>query len=157
MAQIPQMFRDSNYELVKYDGSPVQWRVSVYGLCIINDSLLLIKQKGAEFYDVPGGGVELDETLPEALLREGREEAGWELLPLQPLNIVSDWFYHRDENKFYRTLQHYYVVSGKEAMEKPLDKRVESVQLVSFDTFDQYKIYPLVLKAFDCYKFLLKT
>ena len=144
MPNIPAQFRDSNYQPVEYDGSPVEWRVSVYGICIQDDSVLLVHHNKENFYDAPGGGVELDETLEEALLREGKEEAGWELRPEKFIYAVSDWFYHSDEKKFYRTLQHYYKVTGHKLEQPPTDKRIVFAELVPLAKLSAFKIYPHV-------------
>lgn len=147
MSRIPEIFRDSNYEDVPYDGSPVTWRVSVYGMCLIDDALLLVNHKDEKLYDIPGGGVELGEELEEALTREGLEEAGWEIKPQRLLFTMSDWFYHTEEKKFYRTLQFYYLVEGKKVLEKPTDKRMIFAELVPIKKIKEFPIYPNIERA----------
>lgn len=147
MPNIPAVFRDSNYQPVPYDGSPVVWRVSVYGICIIDEKLLLVHHNTEKFYDAPGGGVDLDETLEQALQREGREEAGWDLQVNQFIYVQSDWFYHQDEKKFYKTLQLYYTVKGSKLAEKPTDPRIVFAELVPLKELGKYELYPNVLKA----------
>src|SRR4249919_3771137 len=52
----------------------LRWRPSVYAIIIKDGKLLCSPQYNG--YDVPGGSVELGETLEEALVREVREETG---------------------------------------------------------------------------------
>jgi 8-oxo-dGTP diphosphatase len=52
----------------------LRWRPSAYGIVLKDGKLLVSPQFHG--YDLPGGGVELGETLEEALLREIREETG---------------------------------------------------------------------------------
>jgi ADP-ribose pyrophosphatase YjhB (NUDIX family) len=54
-------------------------RTGVYGIAIQNGKLLVIKQKKGPFigkFDLPGGKIEPQETIEEALRREFREEVG---------------------------------------------------------------------------------
>lgn len=147
MVSIPKLFRDSNYQPVPYTGSVVTWRVSVYGICIIEDSILLVNHQDEKLYDVPGGGVELDEELEQALAREGLEEAGWELKPTRLLFTTLDWFYHTTEDRFYRTLQFYYSVSGSQVLEKPSDPRMIFAGLVPLSKITEYNLYPNIERA----------
>ncbi|MBP7774964.1 NUDIX domain-containing protein, partial [Candidatus Woesebacteria bacterium] len=66
-------FSNANLEPVPYDGSEVTWRVSAYALIIRDGKLLLAKSKHEKFYDVIGGGVDIGETIEEALHREAAE------------------------------------------------------------------------------------
>lgn len=54
--------------------------LGVYGIGVRSGKMLLIRKKRDPYagrYDLPGGTVEPDETLAEALRREFREETGW--------------------------------------------------------------------------------
>jgi 8-oxo-dGTP diphosphatase len=54
---------------------------------IFRDGRVLIVRRGRPpahgLYTLPGGGVELGETLEEAIKREAREETGLEIAPLE--------------------------------------------------------------------------
>jgi 8-oxo-dGTP diphosphatase len=54
---------------------------------IFRDGRVLIVRRGRPpahgLYTLPGGGVELGETLEEAIIREVREETGLEIVPLE--------------------------------------------------------------------------
>lgn len=47
------------------------------------DEILVIREsrRGAPYVDLPGGSPEMDETLERALIREVREETGYEVVP----------------------------------------------------------------------------
>lgn len=53
-------------------------------IIIKNNKLLLVTGHGADFYWTPGGGVENNETPPEALIREVKEELGIAILKYSP-------------------------------------------------------------------------
>jgi ADP-ribose pyrophosphatase YjhB (NUDIX family) len=54
-------------------------------IIIKNGTLLLIHRKkpGQNYYILPGGGVELDESFQDACIREVKEETGLDVLHLQ--------------------------------------------------------------------------
>lgn len=58
-----------------------------------NGKIVLILRKGETFHDfwaLPGGAVEEDETIEEALIREMKEETGVKVKPKEILGIFSD-------------------------------------------------------------------
>jgi len=58
-----------------------------------HESLVLIKRKNPPYKDhwaIPGGFVELGETLEYAVMREAKEETGLDVEPIKIINIYSD-------------------------------------------------------------------
>jgi len=66
------------------------FRPSVYGVLIDNNKVLLSKQ--FDGYDFPGGGVNVDETLEEACIREFLEETGITVRVLEPVYCGTSFF-----------------------------------------------------------------
>jgi 8-oxo-dGTP diphosphatase len=71
-------------------------------IIIQNRKLLLIhRQKpGRDFYVLPGGGVEFEESFEEACIREVKEETGLDVLALQ---LVSRYISLEKEENYYFT------------------------------------------------------
>lgn len=88
------------------------FRPSVYGILVENDRVLLSKQWDG--YDFPGGGIEIHETIEEALKREFFEETGLHIEPFAPIHCESSFFNpshsknHKDE--YWNCQLIYYVV-----------------------------------------------
>jgi ADP-ribose pyrophosphatase YjhB (NUDIX family) len=57
------------------------FRMGVYGILRQNDTILFVKSKWAKILEFPGGGVEINETIPNALTREIKDETGLEVEP----------------------------------------------------------------------------
>jgi 8-oxo-dGTP pyrophosphatase MutT (NUDIX family) len=81
---------DIDGEEIEVDVDKLQFRPSVYGILIENGKVLLSKQWDG--YDFPGGGVELYETLEQALKREFIEETGLEIKIGEPVHCGSSFF-----------------------------------------------------------------
>lgn len=80
--------KDNNQYAVTPD--QLKMRPSAYGLLIEDGKILLSKQWDG--YDFPGGGMEIDETWEETLIREFQEETGLDIQPLYPIFATSSFF-----------------------------------------------------------------
>ena len=88
--------------------SPSAPVVGVGGVLIRDGKVLLIRRGKPPLYGrwvVPGGTVELGESLEQALVREMREETGLEVVPLEVLTVFD-----RIERDGGRVVYHYVVV-----------------------------------------------
>ena len=89
-----------------------------------NGELLLIhRQKpGRDYYILPGGGVELDESFEEACAREVKEETGLDALAMQ---IVYRYFYGGSEEVYFmlRVSAGEPVLGGSEAQRQSPDNQ----------------------------------
>lgn len=80
---------------------------AVVGPIIYNDQgeILLIKNpKFKDFWTVPGGHIELNETAEEALKREIREETGLELKDIEAISFsegINPEFFYKDKHFIY--------------------------------------------------------
>ncbi|MFA5184081.1 MAG: NUDIX hydrolase [Patescibacteria group bacterium] len=89
------------------------FRPSAYGLLIEDGKVLLSRQWDG--YDFPGGGVEIDETLEEAVVREFWEETGLKVRPLNAFYATSSFFKPslRGDGKLYWNCQLIYFLVEK--------------------------------------------
>lgn len=76
-----------NYE----QNMPEIYRVAVRGIIIVDGKLLLIEDSFGEM-KLPGGGIEEGEDDIQALIREVREETGYEIIPdtIQPFGEIEE-------------------------------------------------------------------
>ena len=73
----------------------VDTHVGFYGVIIHDGKIALIKKARGGYkglYDLPGGGIEHDETPLEALTRELMEEIGVSIVKAELLDAVSKTF-----------------------------------------------------------------
>ena len=127
---------------------PSQPSVGV-GAVVIRDGRVLLIRRGKEplrgRWLVPGGTLELGETLEEAVVREIREETALEVAPLEVLTVFDR--VDRDEG---RVLYHYVIVdylceylSG----EPRAGSDAEAVALVALEDLPAYDLPPKALEV----------
>ncbi len=59
--------------------SPRQFRIGVYAVIFRESEILLALRRDIEWWNLPGGGLEIGETVEEGVCREVREETGLEV------------------------------------------------------------------------------
>jgi len=100
-------FKDWNqkeHELPK--GRIYTWRPSAYAYVVQNDRTLLIRAKQHGRWELPGGGINLNESILTGLEREVFEETGYRIKTrnAEPYYIFDDFFYALDIDKYWHTL-----------------------------------------------------
>ncbi len=87
----------------------VDTHVGSYGVIIRDRKIALIKKARGGYkglYDLPGGGIEHDETPLEALTRELMEEIGVSVVKAELLDVVSKTFKWDMNDKLIQDLHH---------------------------------------------------
>ena len=88
---------------------PAQPLLGVGAVILKGRKILLVQRKfepKAHFWTLPGGTLELGETIHHALKREIREECGIEIEPKKIIDVID--YIERDENK--QVKYHYLLV-----------------------------------------------
>jgi len=90
---------DLNEKEFEVSADKLIFRPSVYGVLIEGGKVLLSKQWDG--YDLPGGGINIHETIEEALKREFFEETGIKVELISPLHCETSFFYpnYSEKNK----------------------------------------------------------
>jgi 8-oxo-dGTP pyrophosphatase MutT (NUDIX family) len=98
--------RDINGKAIKMPVEKLSFRPSVYGVVIEKGKVLLSKQWDG--YDFPGGGVEIGETVEEALVREYWEETGVKVKVGKVLACESSFFKFPSSGKCVQSILMYF-------------------------------------------------
>lgn len=80
---------------VPYD--ELTWRPSAYGI-VIRDGQILLAQQHKKFM-LPGGGIELGETPERAVIREVKEETGFDICSPKFTEFQTSFFSYQDGDK----------------------------------------------------------
>jgi 8-oxo-dGTP pyrophosphatase MutT (NUDIX family) len=78
-----------------------------------SNEILVVVPTWRSTYDLPGGGIEPTETIPEGIARECYEESGYRVKvdSATPFYVSETEFYHTDHKKFYHSVNMYYRCS----------------------------------------------
>ncbi|HPW34463.1 MAG TPA: NUDIX domain-containing protein [Candidatus Paceibacterota bacterium] len=123
-------------------------RNRVSAVIIKNKSVLLIKRvKPSETYYVfPGGGIEEDETPEIAIIRESKEETGFDVKNPQKLFVIND--IERGENYFYlidNFIGNEPKLGGPE-MQRANENNQYVFEWVVFSNLDRITLHPEIAK-----------
>ena len=87
--------------------SEVRLRVAVLGLFVADDQVLLLHQMTdpePNCWDLPGGGLQPEETLMVGLAREIKEETGITNFQVERLLTIAEKFFPEGEGKLLHAL-----------------------------------------------------
>ena len=101
---------DKDNHLHEVPASRLIWRPSAYGIILKDNHILLSPQY--DWYDLPGGGVELWETIAEWLIREVKEETGMDVTVWELVDYKTNFFKPTSkEERYYESICFYHICS----------------------------------------------
>jgi ADP-ribose pyrophosphatase YjhB (NUDIX family) len=121
---------------IRIDSEQGKFKFRVCGILKVNEKYLTVKLEGNDFYCLPGGHVELGEDTDHAVLREMKEELGYEVKIDRLVSIVQNFFKTKD-GKIFHELGYYYIVEPKDIRDVNLDDYV----LMENDCIEDSKNY----------------
>jgi ADP-ribose pyrophosphatase YjhB (NUDIX family) len=92
-----------------FPAADVTFRPAAYGLVARGSELLLVFFPKFANYTAPGGGVEPDELLADAVRREVLEETGWEVEVGELVHFAEEFFYHPHTEKPHHCLSFFFL------------------------------------------------
>lgn len=137
---------DRHGGLHEVDKSTLKTRISASGVLEHQGKYLMIQTPGSELWEFPGGGLELGETIQDALEREFIEETGYEVTMGNFITVREGFFFSDSSGSAYYTLRLFY-----EVLLKKQDQEIASDLLKSPNELKESNTHPLslsVLKLF---------
>ena len=109
-------------------------RVAVRAIIIVNNNILLVHSNKGD-YKFPGGGVEVNESHTEALIREVREETGYINCIVKDKigTVVERKIDEYDKNVLFQMTSHYYLceLTSEEKINQQLSEYESILDLTS--------------------------
>lgn len=127
------------------DSSQLTWRPSAYGVLVKDYKVLLSKQWDG--YDFPGGGINMDEKVEEAVVREFWEETGVKV-DVGDIVHVADSFFKPPfgkKNEYWHSVLIFYICYQKggklstENFDKDEKEYADMPEWVSINEVDKIK------------------
>jgi len=100
------------------------FRPSVYGVIMSGDKILFVKTYGK--YYLPGGGMEVDETTQQAVVRKIKEELDLDISVGKFLSFNETFFYHELVGGAVHKLNFYYLCKLKTVDLTAAKKKIQS-------------------------------
>ncbi len=125
--------------------------VGAYGFIINNDKIALIKKARGGYkglLDIPGGGIEHDETPVEALKRELMEEAGVTVKDYQLLTATSRTFTWKVEEDLEEDLHHIGILYKVDVLEESVKEEADGLDSNGCDYYDIKNLHKKDLTPF---------
>lgn len=129
--------------------------IGVYGICKSNSQLLVIHKKGGPYnkrFDLPGGSINQNETLEQALHREFIEETGLEINLKNCIGVIEfivPWTRDGFDHTHCHHIAIFYDISilSGDILESP--KLVDSLgaEWIDIDCINTENSSPLVIEA----------
>lgn len=125
------------------------FRPSVYAIIVDKGKVLLLNTFHTGTYALPGGGIDIGETIEEALKREVREETGLEIEVVRFHRVEEQFFYYNPTDEAFHSFLFFYVCRPKtfelcadsqiedESVEKPRWVKVAGLQVEDFHNHGQ--------------------
>jgi len=138
--------KDRDSKRYKVLSNQLKFRPAVYGILIKNDKILLSNQFG-NGYDFPGGGIEIYETIEEALKREFFEETCLRVKIGKLVSCESSFFMPKFHKSPFNAISIYYLVKkvGGKITDKYFDiyekKYMEKPEWISLSDVKKIKFY----------------
>ncbi len=85
----------------------LSFRPAVYGIIVKDAKILLSRQDDG--YDFPGGGIELGESIENALIREVKEETGLDVKVGKLLTCQDSFFKFRNQERYVHSILLYHL------------------------------------------------
>ena len=128
--------------------------VGSYGIIIRDEKIVLIKKARGGYkgkLDLPGGGIEHDETPVEALKRELMEEAGVTVTSYELLDATSKTFKWQMEEDIIEDLHHIGILYTVKVKESKLKEEADGLDSEGADWYSIDEITRENLSSFTIY------
>lgn len=154
--------RDVNGKKYEVSAERLSFRPSVYAIIIKDSKILLSKQWDG--YDFPGGGIKLGETIEEALIREVKEETGFEIKVGEIVACENSFFKYHEKDKYVQSILIYRlgeILSGEMSLDFIAESEkhyIDMPEWIDMDKINSIKFYnsvdsvKIIEKAFKIYK-----
>lgn len=128
--------------------------IGIYGICIIDNKLLCIKKESGPYknrFDLPGGSQKENEGLTETLVREYREETGYQIKGYGDCRVYD--VFVEESNRTVHHIMVFYNVDINLEQQDTISEKLEDelndssgIYWIDLEELDIKNSSPLILK-----------
>lgn len=111
---------------IKIDNEYGKFKFRVNGIVTHNNDVLLVKMQNNSFYCLPGGHVKIGEDSQNAVIREIKEETGYDTQISELVSLTENFFNRKNGTRIHE-LGFYYLLN-LEQNEKIIETKYETVE-----------------------------
>lgn len=134
---------------IKIDDSYGSFKDRFNGILIYNNKILLVKMHSNSFYCLPGGHVKLGESSEEAIIREMKEETGYNVNVNKLVAITENFFTRKDGKKIHELGFYYLVDIYNQEIKEINSKKEEDNITLEFKWLDINKLGDIEFKPIE--------
>jgi 8-oxo-dGTP pyrophosphatase MutT (NUDIX family) len=107
-----EIYRDDK-NLLNFENSKIVLRNAVRAIIIKENNILMVFLGKTNEYKFPGGGIEENETIEEALKREVLEEVGYNVIEItEKIGVITEYGIAKEgKNNIFKMISEYYAVN----------------------------------------------
>ncbi len=147
------IFLDQNQKPVrKPKGEKISWRISGYALVLRNRAVLMVKPHWNTLWELPGGGIEINESISAGITRECLEETSLSIRVTSdlPLFIGEQDFYSNLHKKFFHSVFTIYpakIYRHQQIKKVENNNEISEVSWVSLRQLNKKNCHPIIWPA----------
>ena len=151
-------FFDVNQEPIeKPEDAVIHWRISGYPLVIKDGKILTVTSTWNPLKELPGGGIEIGESIAEGVVRECYEESGYriELGSNIPIHVGERNFYSDIDEKFYQAIILIYPArllsdeQDESVINTVVENEIEKVEWIKLTDLTKEQCIPIIWPAIE--------
>lgn len=144
------IFLDQNQKPVrKPRNKKISWRISAYAVIRRGKSLLMVKPQWNILWELPGGGIEINEDITKGIERECLEETGYQVKVSSdlPLYLNESNFYSNLHKKFFHSVIVIYTakLSNLQQINNLINKaEISEIQWTLLERLNKKDCHPII-------------
>src|SRR3989338_7280028 len=148
-------FDETGQEHQKPDDINLEWRISGYALIQSDEKrFLMVQPTWNKSWELPGGGIEKEESIKEGIVRECYEETVYKIrIHEQPIFVGERNFFSKASNNFFKAVILVYsgdlreMTQNREAINTVEKNEIANVSWVQSEELNQSNVHPIVWPA----------
>jgi 8-oxo-dGTP pyrophosphatase MutT (NUDIX family) len=147
-------FNEKGESVEKPENVQPEWRISGYVLIGSGGKTLVVRSVWSDKWELPGGRIELGESIKGGILRECREETGYRVeVGEQPIYVGENNYYCTDIDRYFKAVLLVYTgnlvgdIQDKETVDPAIKEEIAELQWIDAGELREVDFNPVFRPA----------